>query len=139
MPNPADGTVDINYTVVEKPSDQITLSGGWGGFAGFIGTVGLVFNNFSLRKAGEFRNWTPVPAGDGQRLALNVQANGLQYQAYSFSFTEPWLGGRRPNSLSFSLNKSIQRIGQALDANNEQLYQGEQCFYGPGPAVARAR
>jgi outer membrane protein insertion porin family len=111
VPNQADGTVDINYTVVEKPSDQITLSGGWGGYAGFIGTVGLVFNNFSLRKASDFHNWTPVPAGDGQRIALNVQANGLQYQAYSFSFTEPWLGGRKPNSLSFSLNRSVSRFG----------------------------
>ena len=111
VPNQADGTVDINYTVVEKPSDQITLSGGWGGYAGFIGTVGLVFNNFSLRKAKDFHNWTPVPAGDGQRVALNVQANGLQYQAYSFSFTEPWLGGRKPQSLSVSLNRSISRLG----------------------------
>ncbi|UYZ58712.1 outer membrane protein assembly factor BamA [Hymenobacter latericus] len=110
VPNPADGTVDINYTVAEKPSDQITLSGGWGGYAGFIGTVGLVFNNFSLRKASDLRNWRPVPGGDGQRLALNVQANGLQFQSYSFSFTEPWLGGRKPNALSFTLNKSIQRF-----------------------------
>ncbi len=116
VPNQADGTVDINYTVVEKPSDQITLSGGWGGYAGFIGTVGLVFNNFSLRKASDFHNWTPVPAGDGQRVALNVQANGLQYQAYSFSFTEPWLGGRKPNSFSFSLNRSISRLGTNFDA-----------------------
>jgi outer membrane protein insertion porin family len=120
VPNQADGTVDINYTVEEKPSDQITLSGGWGGYAGFIGTVGLVFNNFSLRKASSFRNWTPVPAGDGQRLALNVQANGLQYQAYSFSFTEPWLGGRKPNSFSFSLNKSIQRLGTNFDPKTGQ-------------------
>ncbi|RSK30143.1 outer membrane protein assembly factor BamA [Hymenobacter metallilatus] len=120
VPNQADGTVDINYTVEEKPSDQITLSGGWGGYAGFIGTVGLVFNNFSLRKAGTLRNWTPVPAGDGQRLALNVQANGLQYQAYSFSFTEPWLGGRKPNSLSFSLTKTIYRLGSSFDVNSEQ-------------------
>ncbi|MCC2546118.1 outer membrane protein assembly factor BamA [Hymenobacter sp. BT175] len=120
VPNQADGTVDINYTVVEKPSDQITLSGGWGGYAGFIGTVGLVFNNFSLRKASSFQNWTPVPAGDGQRVALNIQANGPQYQAYSFSFTEPWLGGRKPNSLSFSLNRSIQRTGTTFDANNDQ-------------------
>ncbi|WP_375434301.1 outer membrane protein assembly factor BamA [uncultured Hymenobacter sp.] len=121
VPNQADGTVDINYTVVEKPSDQITLSGGWGGYAGFIGTVGLVFNNFSLRKAKDFRNWTPVPAGDGQRISLNVQANGLQYQAYSFSFTEPWLGGRKPNSFSFSLNRSISRFaygGNSFDINN---------------------
>ncbi|MBT9394067.1 outer membrane protein assembly factor BamA [Hymenobacter sp. NST-14] len=117
VPNQADGTVDINYTVEEKPSDQITLSGGWGGFAGFIGTVGLVFNNFSLRKAGTLSNWTPVPSGDGQRLALNVQANGLQYQAYSFSFTEPWLGGRKPNSLSVSLTKTIFRQGTNFDAS----------------------
>ena len=131
-PNQADGTVDINYTVVEKPSDQVTLSGGWGGYAGFIGTVGLVFNNFSMRKAGNFRNWTPVPSGDGQRLALNVQANGVQYQAYSLSFTEPWLGGRRPNSFSFSLNHSIQRTGAALDASSDQFIKVNSATVGLG-------
>ena len=132
VPNQADGTVDINYTVVEKPSDQVTLSGGWGGYAGFIGTVGLVFNNFSLRKAGTLRNWTPVPAGDGQRLALNVQANGVQYQAYSLSFTEPWLGGRRPNSFSFSLNHSVQRTGAALDAASDQFIKVNSATIGLG-------
>ncbi|GAB3721996.1 outer membrane protein assembly factor BamA [Hymenobacter agri] len=132
VPNQADGTVDINYTVVEKPSDQVTLSGGWGGYAGFIGTVGLVFNNFSLRKAGTLRNWTPVPAGDGQRLALNVQANGVQYQAYSLSFTEPWLGGRRPNSFSFSLNHSVQRLGAALDAASDQFIKVNSATVGLG-------
>lgn len=121
VPNQADGTVDINYTVEEKPSDQITLSGGWGGYAGFIGTVGLVFNNFSLRKAATLKNWTPVPAGDGQRLSLNVQANGPQYQAYSFSFTEPWLGGRKPNSLSVSLTKTVFRNGSSFDVNTGSL------------------
>ena len=132
IPNPVDGTVDINYTVVEKPSDQVTLSGGWGGFAGFIGTVGLVFNNFSLRKAGTLRNWTPVPSGDGQRLALNVQANGVQYQAYSLSFTEPWLGGRRPNSFSFSLNHSIQRAGTSLDASTSSFIKVNSATVGLG-------
>ena len=132
MPNQADGTVDINYTVVEKPSDQITLSGGWGGYAGFIGTVGLVFNNFSLRKAGDFHNWTPVPAGDGQRLALNVQANGFQYQAYSFSFTEPWLGGRKPQSLSVSLNRSIVHLGNRFDINGGQSLKTNSITIGLG-------
>ncbi len=134
VPNAVDGTVDINYTVVEKPSDQITLSGGWGGYAGFIGTVGLVFNNFSLRKAATLRNWTPVPAGDGQRLALNVQANGLSYQAYSISFTEPWLGGRRPNSFSFSLNRSIQRItnGSSFDVVNGSFIKVNSATIGLG-------
>lgn len=132
VPNQADGTVDINYTVVEKPSDQITLSGGWGGYAGFIGTVGLVFNNFSLRKAKDFHNWTPVPAGDGQRVALNVQANGLQYQAYSFSFTEPWLGGRKPNSFSFSLNRSVSRLGTNFDAATGQFIKVNSATIGLG-------
>lgn len=132
VPNQADGTVDINYTVVEKPSDQITLSGGWGGYAGFIGTVGLVFNNFSLRKAKDFHNWTPVPAGDGQRVALNVQANGFQYQAYSFSFTEPWLGGRKPNSFSFSLNRSIVRYGSRFDASTSQSLKTNSITVGLG-------
>jgi outer membrane protein insertion porin family len=132
VPNAADGTVDINYTVEEKPSDQVTLSGGWGGYAGFIGTVGLVFNNFSLRKAGSFRNWTPVPAGDGQRIALNVQANGVQYQAYSLSFTEPWLGGRRPNSFSFSLNHSVNRLGTNFDANTGSFIKVNSATVGLG-------
>lgn len=109
LPNPADGTVDIRYTVVEKPNDQVTLSGGWGGIQGFVGTLGFAFNNFSVRKAGSLKEWKPVPAGDGQRLALNVQANGYRYQSYSLSFTEPWLGGRKPNSLSVSLSKTISR------------------------------
>jgi len=132
VPNQADGTVDINYTVEEKPSDQVTLSGGWGGYAGFIGTVGLVFNNFSLRKAGNFHNWTPVPAGDGQRIALNVQANGVQYQAYSLSFTEPWLGGRRPNSFSFSLNHSVNRLGTNFDANTGSFIKVNSATVGLG-------
>lgn len=134
VPNPMDGTVDINYTVVEKPSDQITLSGGWGGYAGFIGTVGLVFNNFSLRKAGSFKNWTPVPGGDGQRVALNIQANGLQYQSYSLSFTEPWLGGRRPNSFSFSLNRSISRFNSQLgdDKASQQFIKVSSATIGLG-------
>lgn len=109
IPNQADGTVDINYTVVEKPNDQITLSGGWGGYYGAVGTVGLILNNFSLRKARTLSEWKPIPSGDGQRLALNIQANGRQYQSYSLSFTEPWLGGRKPNSLTASLTKNVIR------------------------------
>ncbi|WP_338152746.1 outer membrane protein assembly factor BamA [Rufibacter ruber] len=115
IPNQENGTVDIQYTVEERPNDQITLSGGWGGGLGAVGTVGLVLNNFSLRKAGNWKEWRPVPSGDGQRLALNVQANGKRYQSYSLSFTEPWLGGRRPNAFTVSLSKSIQRFSQAND------------------------
>jgi outer membrane protein insertion porin family len=109
MPNPEEGTVDINYTVSERPNDQISLSGGWGGPIGAVGTVGLTLNNFSTRKLLKLSEWRPLPSGDGQRLNLNVQANGRFFQSYSFSFTEPWLGGRKPNSLTMSLFKTIRR------------------------------
>ena len=105
-PNPADGTVDIEYTVVEKPSDQLQLSGGFGGQIGFVGSLGLVFSNFSLRKIPDFRSWNPLPAGDGQRLSIRAQSNGPSFQSYSFSFTEPWLGGKKPNSFTVSIFKS---------------------------------
>lgn len=118
VPNPQDGTVDIHYSVEEKPSDQIELSGGWGGFFGFVGTLGLSFNNFSMRKIGKLREWTPLPSGDGQRFAIRFQANGRQFQTYSISFTEPWFGGKRPNSFTVGLNRSVQR---SLSARNEVL------------------
>ncbi len=111
IPNPADGTVDIEYTLVERPSDNIELSGGWGGFFGFVGTVGLAFNNFSVRNIPNFDKWRPLPIGDGQKLSLRIQANGKQFQNYSLTFTEPWLGGRKPNSFQFGVNRSVQRTG----------------------------
>jgi outer membrane protein insertion porin family len=113
MPNPEEGTVDINYSVSERPNDQISLSGGWGGPIGAVGTVGLTLNNFSTRKLLKLSEWRPLPSGDGQRLALNVQANGRFFQSYSFSFTEPWLGGRKRNSLTVSLFKTIRRDPRA--------------------------
>ncbi|MBR9998234.1 MAG: outer membrane protein assembly factor BamA [Cyclobacteriaceae bacterium] len=109
MPNFQNGTVDIEYSLVERPSDQIELSGGWGGYYGFVGTLGLVFNNFSLKNITNFEKWRPLPVGDGQRLQLRVQANGQAFQSYSFSFTEPWLGGRKPNAFTVSLQHSAQR------------------------------
>ncbi|MCU0415593.1 MAG: outer membrane protein assembly factor BamA [Cytophagaceae bacterium] len=108
IPNPTKGTVDVGYSVKEKPNDQIELSGGYGGFFGFVGTVGVVFNNFSAKNITNFKKWNPVPSGDGQRLAFRVQANGRTFQTYSVSFTEPWLGGRKPTSLNVSLSHSVQ-------------------------------
>ncbi len=109
VPNPAKGTVDIDWKVEEQSNDQIELSGGWGGYYGFVGTLGVTFNNFSLRNVPKIHEWKPLPVGDGQRLQVRMQANGRQYQSYSFSFTEPWLGGHKPHSFSVSLNSSVQR------------------------------
>jgi outer membrane protein insertion porin family len=114
-PNPQDGTVDIEYVVAEKASDQVELSGGYGANQ-LVGTLGLTFNNFSARNFFKKGAWNPLPAGDGQRLSLRAQTNGAQYTSYNISFTEPWLGGKKPNSLSVSAFHSVQSNG--LPDNN---------------------
>jgi outer membrane protein insertion porin family len=114
-PNPADGTVDIEYIVEERPSDQLELSGGWGGGAGVVGTLGVSFNNFSLKNITKKDTWTPLPSGDGQKLSIRFQSNGRFFQSYNMSFTEPWLGGKKPNSLTVSLFQSIQSDGLKRD------------------------
>ena len=106
VPNPDDGTVDINYTVEEKSSDQLELSAGWGGGIGLTGTVGVVFNNFSIRNILRRSSWSPLPSGDGQKLSLRFQSNGRYFRSTNFSFTEPWLGGKKRNSFTVSLYSS---------------------------------
>ncbi len=109
-PNQSDNTVDINYIVEETSSDQFELSGGWG-YGRVIGTFGLSFNNFSLKNMFKKGAWRPVPSGDGQKLALKFQTYGSGYFNYSASFTEPWFGGKRPNSLSVSYYHSMYSNG----------------------------
>jgi outer membrane protein insertion porin family len=98
--------VDIHYKVEEKSSDQLELSAGWGGGIGLTGTLGVSFNNFSLKNIFNRKSWDPLPTGDGQKLSLRLQSNGKQYSSYNFSFTEPWLGGKKRNSLTVSFYKS---------------------------------
>ncbi|MFA9198288.1 MAG: outer membrane protein assembly factor BamA [Aquirufa sp.] len=134
-PNPVprpDGTVDIEYNVEEKPSDQIELSGGWGGYIGFVGTLGVVFNNFSAKNIFNPKSYHPLPAGDGQKLAVKFQANGAAYQNYSLTFTEPWLGGKKPNSFSISLNSSISYPYQFQSASMGGYGSGYGSSYGSG-------
>jgi outer membrane protein insertion porin family len=107
QPNPADETVDITYKVEEKPNDQIELSGGWGGGM-FVGTIGLKLTNFSTRNVFDKKAWKPLPSGDGQTLTIRGQTNGSYYSAVSLSFTEPWFGGRKPNSFSASVYYTFQ-------------------------------
>lgn len=113
-PDPANSEVDINYDLTERPSDQLELSGGYGGGFGLVGTLGITFNNFSARKMFDWREWRPLPSGDGQRISARVQANP-RFQLYNFSFTEPWLGGRKPNSFTIGINHSRQSVGGGLD------------------------
>lgn len=119
--NPQRGTVDIEYTVEERPSDQLELSAGWGGYGnGLIGTLGVTFNNFSLRNLFKAEAWNPLPQGDGQRLSLRIQTNGRYFQSYNFSFTEPWLGGKKRNALSVSAYHSRYNNGQTPESSSFQ-------------------
>ena len=129
IPNPVDGTVDIQYTVAEKPSDQIELSGGFGG-GRIIGTLGLTFNNFSARNLFNLKEYKPLPKGDGQKLSLRGQTNGKQYQSYSFSFSEPWLGGKKPIYFGISAFTSLSTY------SNYDYYSGN---YKESPTDPRIR
>jgi outer membrane protein insertion porin family len=135
MPDPVKGTVDIKYVVEEKPSDQLQVQGGYGGRirdqagntigGGLVATLQLGFNNFSTRRFFDKKAWTPIPSGDGQKLNIAVQLNGVGWQNYSISFLEPWLGGKKPNSLGasvfYTVNQTpttgfkMQTVGGGLD------------------------
>jgi outer membrane protein insertion porin family len=108
LPNVADGTVDIEYSLEERSNDQLEVSGGWGGY-GFVGTIGLRFSNFSARKILDTKAWRPIPTGDGQTLSIRAQSNGRYYQAYNLSFVEPWFGGKKPNSFSTSFYYTVTK------------------------------
>ena len=112
-PNPNEGTIDIEYAVKETGSSQIELQGGYGG-GGFIGTLGLSFNNFSMKDIFNKKAYRPIPMGDGQKLALRLQASQF-FQTYSFSFSEPWLGGKRPVQFSASLSHTKQFLFDPLN------------------------
>ncbi|WP_156306984.1 outer membrane protein assembly factor BamA [Sphingobacterium endophyticum] len=122
--NYEDGTTDIEFSVAEKPSDQVELSGGYG--AGqVIGTLGLTFNNFSTSNFFKKESWKPLPRGDGQKLSIRGQTSGKRYQSYSFSFSEPWLGGKKPIYFGLSAyisNSQLQRYNYL--ENRYEDYEG---------------
>ena len=121
VPDPQTGTVDLEYTVVEKSTSQLELQGGWGANR-VVGTLGLNFNNFSAKNVGNKRSWQPLPTGDGQTINIRAQSNGLYFQSYNASFTEPWLGGKKPNSFTGTIYHNVQSNGvQASDPNRQSL------------------
>ncbi len=99
--------VDVNWPLEEQASDQFNIAGGWGSGT-FVGSVGITFNNLSVKNFFKPGAWRPYPSGQNQRLSLSAQTNGTYYKAFSFSFTDPWVGGRKPNSLTFSAHWSEQ-------------------------------
>ena len=111
VPDPETGTVDIEYSVESKSSDQLELQGGWGNGM-VVGAFSVVFNNFSTKNFFKKDNWNPMPHGDGQKIRLRAASNGSYYQNYSLSFEEPWMGGAKPNSFSVSLWKTIQSFNE---------------------------
>ncbi len=99
--------VDVNWNLSEKASDKFEISGGWG--AGmFVGSLGVVFTNMSMRNFFNKNAWRPYPQGDNQQLSIRGQTNGTYYSSLSASFTEPWLGGKKPNSLTLGAYWSEQ-------------------------------
>ena len=106
QPNPSDNTVDIGYTVEEAAADQIRFSAGFAA-GDLMLEAGLQFSNFSMRNIFNKKAWRPLPMGDGQKLGLSVSTLGRRYITYNISFTEPWLGGRKPNSLTAAFYQSF--------------------------------
>jgi outer membrane protein insertion porin family len=115
--------VDINLNLEEKSSDQLELSAGWGGGIGLTGTVGVTFNNFSIKNIWKKEAWDPLPTGDGQKLSLRLQSNGRAFRSYNFSFTEPWLGGKKRNS--FTVNFYNTKYSNAYDYTTGRLLKSK--------------
>ncbi|MBM3415033.1 MAG: outer membrane protein assembly factor [Bacteroidetes bacterium] len=127
VPNAEDGTVDINWKLEEKSSDQLELSAGWGGGIGLTGTLGVTFNNFSINNIFKKSSWDPLPTGDGQKLSLRYQSNGRAFRSLIFSFTEPWLGGEKRNSFTIGVNSSkfsnaFNQFGQPDRSRSDSNY-----------------
>ncbi|MBQ5394089.1 MAG: outer membrane protein assembly factor BamA [Alistipes sp.] len=103
----SDELVNVNWPLEEQASDQFNIAGGWGSGT-FVGSVGITFNNLSLKNVFKKGAWRPYPMGQNQRLSISAQTNGTYYKAFSFSFTDPWLGGKKPNSFTLSAHISEQ-------------------------------
>ena len=131
LPDPENGTVDIQYNLTSKANDQIEFSAGWGQ-TGVIGKLSLKFTNFSMKNFLNPKTYKGIiPQGEGQTLTLSGQTNGRYYQAYSISFMDPWFGGRRPNTLSVSAYFSKQTdISSNYYNNSMSNYYSGYPYYG---------
>lgn len=132
-PNAEGGTVDIDYQVEEKTSSTFDVSGGWGSNM-IIFSAGISLTNFSTQKFFKKDAWRPFPTGDGQRLSLRVQTNGTYYTLVNLSFTEPWLGGKKPQSLTGGVYYSYQDDGYWNTGGTREYYMG---IFGASVSLAK--
>ncbi len=129
VPHPEDGTVDIVYNLEQKRNDQVELSFGYGS-TGVTGTLGLKFTNFSAQNIFNKKSYQPLPQGDGQTLSLSFTTNGNYYNSAAISFTEPWLGGRRPTNFSTTLYWSKQTaVNSSYYSNSYSMLNSNSTYY----------
>ena len=114
--------VDIGWPLEATASDQFNIAGGWGSGT-FVGSVGITLNNLSVKNFFKKGAWRPYPMGQNQRLSLSAQTNGTYYKAFAFSFTDPWLGGRKPNSFTLSAHFSEQNNAYYVWQKSTQYFR----------------
>ena len=127
----SDELVNVNWALQEKASDQFNLAGGWGAGT-FVGSIGVTLNNLSMRNFFKKGAWQPYPSGQNQKLSISGQTNGTYYKALSLSFTDPWLGGRRPNSFTLSGYISEQNNAYYVWQTASMYYRSMGLFAGLG-------
>ncbi len=131
----SDELVDIRFDLEEQASDEFEVSGGWGSGM-FVASVGVSFNNVSMRKFFDRHAWRPYPSGDNQQLKFNVQSDGIYYQAVSFSFVEPWLGGKKPNPFSVSVYYSSESDATYFNRHSKARFRTIGASIGLGKRLA---
>ena len=114
--------VDIGFPLEETASDQFNIAGGWGSGT-FVGSVGITLNNLSVKNLFKKGAWRPYPMGQNQRLSISAQTNGTYYKAFALSFTDPWLGGRKPNSFTLQAHFSEQNDAYYLWQKSTQYFR----------------
>ena len=114
--------VNVNWPLEEQASDQFNIAGGWGSGT-FVGSVDITLNNLSIKNTFKKGAWRPYPMGQNQRLSLSAQTNGTYYKAFAFSFTDPWMGGKKPNSFTLSAHFSEQNNAYYVWQTSTQYFR----------------
>lgn len=127
--------VDISWPLVETASDKFEVSGGYGNGM-FVFSVGIQLNNLSIGNVFKKKAWRPYPHGQNQQLIIRATSNGTYYKSFGLSFTEPWLGGKKPTSMTVSAQYSEETTARTIAGlvNKSNIY-----FRTAGAAVGIGR